>query len=155
MYINGTNLTGKARREAFKRYYGTRYQPYSAEEREEMDQMRRDDDEQTEQMMQALNERIIAERHSAFAGILAYLETHGKDLARMRDQMSEGQAWTMAGAPIGNDECQLFALEQIAKVGKQEEGAIRQELRIIYADVQARGGDAYAAHKARLQALNR
>lgn len=56
---------------------------------------------------------------------------------------------------VDNDMCQQFVLEQLVKLSQKVSEADKTELRAIYADIRARGGDAYAGHKARLQVMNK
>jgi hypothetical protein len=109
--------------------------PYtsSAYDREQMAEARRHEEEALEAGRQELESEVV---HPAFAGVAAYLASHD-------------------GIVASNDDCQDFALEQIAKIGKKAPESLKPEIRRIYADVRERGGDAYQQHKTRLQELSK
>lgn len=137
--------------------------PLTAQEREErarareieQEEARREQaiqDAEDAEQQQKLEQEIISGRHPAFTGYAAYLESHPKALQVVRDEMDQGMEYL----PVSNEECLFFCLQQICKAGKQyPEGATRQEIRRVYADVKARGGDAWAEHKARMQQLTK
>jgi hypothetical protein len=116
--------------------------PYTAEERAENEQWKR---EQAEEAAAAYDEaqRIRAELHPAFAATAALLVK----------QASEDIGLHLGDIAVTNEECIVFVLEQVTKIGKRASGAAKDELRSIYRDIKVRGGDAYAEHKARLQQL--
>ncbi len=89
--------------------------------------------------------------HPAFAGMAKALETNPKARRfRFSGSLFFGKA--------DQDECLEFALSQIELTQEQLESngckAAAQEVAAIYRDVESRGGDAYAEHKARLIELN-
>ena len=118
--------------------------PFTAEERAEKE---RYEAEQAEEAARYYDEQeqSRAALHPAFQATAAHI-------------VKQANAEIGIGAPIDfavtNEQCAAFVLEQVEKAGKRlPEGAAKQELRGIYKDIRARGGDAYAEHKARLQQL--
>lgn len=111
-----------------------RYYPTSADEQAEIarDEARRI---AREDAFEVQIEAMINAVHPALQGIARHL------LAQQDD--------------IGEAACVAFALEQVAKIGKQARESDKPELRAIYRDIQARGGTAYGQHKARLVELKK
>lgn len=109
----------------------TRY-TYTADE---LAEMARDDARQRmrDDALEAQIESMIAAVHPAFeATARRLIETDGD---------------------CSEEACIAFVLEQVTKLGLRCVSDAAPELRAIYRDIQTRGGDAYAAHKARLQQL--
>lgn len=117
--------------------------PYTAEERAENEQWKREQAEEDARFYDE-QEAIKAALHPAFQATAAHI-------------VKQANAEIGVGAPIDfavtDAECIAFVLEQVAKLGKRASGATKEELRAIYRDIKACGGDAYAQHKTRLQEL--
>lgn len=116
--------------------------PYTAEERAENEQWKREQAEEDARFYDE-QEAIKAALHPAFAATAALLVK----------QASDDIGLHLGDFAVTNAECVEFVLEQVTKIGKRASGAAKDELRSIYRDIKARGGDAYAEHKTRLQQL--
>lgn len=109
--------------------------PYTAEERAENARHEAEERERDEAEWGA-DAAALKAIHPAFRAIAPYVNA--------RDDLS-----------FDNAGCTAFVLEQVVKIGRKAPEALKPELRAIYADIKARGGDAYAKHKARLQEINK
>ena len=128
--------------------YGWKPTPYSAEERAQLKAMH------DEEMRQG--DEIIAAYEAEIAAAMAALHPafHASIPAVRRWLEAEREMTDLDGYIPTNDECRDFVLAQIIKLAAGKTETAKRELRGIYKDVRDRGGDAYAEHKARLQAMN-